>query len=343
MSDIDIYIGYIEDATEVKMPNTATRLIHLIQLLQHQPNQKAAHLAAELGVSVRTLHRYFGMLDEMGIPIYAERGPHGGFSLVRGYKMPPLVFTPEEAVAVSLGAGLVEEMWGQLYYSAARGALAKLENLLPDEQRREVAWARRTLVATGMNRADLEALAPNLEKLRRAAREHRRVRMTYQGTTRPEPTRRDLDPYALVHRWGWWYVVGYCHLRNELRTFRLDRIIELFLLEHSFDASSQTDFDLHAYLETDLTARPQVNVRMRFLPEGAALARQSISYWETMEKEVDGSVVVTFLAPNLQWAASTALAYGPLVVVLEPLALRSMVYDWAQATAAHYLSDELKK
>src|SRR5512134_3376700 len=159
------------------MSNTATRLITLIFLLQNQPNQKASELAAELGVSLRTLHRYFEMLDEMGIPVYSERGPYGGFSLVRGYKMPPLVFTPEEAVAVVLGTGIVEEIWGDLYREAARGALAKLENLLPEEQAREVAWARQSLVATGMHRGDLKAQTPVLEKLRRAIREHRNMSM----------------------------------------------------------------------------------------------------------------------------------------------------------------------
>ena len=71
------------------MPNTATRLITLIMLLQRRPNQKAAELASQLGVSVRTVQRYIAMLDEMGIPIYSERGPYGGYSLVRGYKMLP--------------------------------------------------------------------------------------------------------------------------------------------------------------------------------------------------------------------------------------------------------------
>lgn len=113
---------------------------------------------------VHTLHRYFGMLDEMGIPIYAERGPYGGFSLVRGYKIPPLVFTPEEAVALYLGTSLVSEMWGKLYQESAQGALAKLENVLPDEQRAEIAWARRTLVASGMYRADPGCTAPRENK-----------------------------------------------------------------------------------------------------------------------------------------------------------------------------------
>ena len=136
------------------MSNTATRLITLIMLLQRQPNQKANELAEQLGVSRRTIQRYINMLDEMGIPIYSERGPYGGFSLVRGYKMPPLVFTPEEAVAVYLGTSLVEEMWGQLYRDAAQGALAKLDNVLPNDQPHEVAWARRTLLATHMHRTD---------------------------------------------------------------------------------------------------------------------------------------------------------------------------------------------
>lgn len=190
------------------MTTTATRLITLIMTLQHQPNQKAADLAAKLGVSVRTLHRYFGMLDEMGIPIYAERGPYGGFSLVRGYKLPPLVFTPEEAVALYLGTSLVSQMWGRLYRESAQGAMAKLENVLPDEQRSEIAWARRTLIATGMHRADPSTLGPLLEKLRRAAREQKRVNMLYQSTTGDKTTERQVDPYALVHRGGWWYLVA---------------------------------------------------------------------------------------------------------------------------------------
>ena len=133
------------------MANTAARLITLIMLLQRRPNQKAADLAGQLGVSVRTVHRYINMLDEMGIPVYSERGPYGGFSLVRGYCMPPLVLSPPEAVAVYLGTSLVVEMWGEIYRDAAQGALAKLDNVLPDEQRNEVAWARRTLLATGMH------------------------------------------------------------------------------------------------------------------------------------------------------------------------------------------------
>lgn len=305
----------------------ASRLITLIMLLQRQPNQKAADLAEKLGVSVRTLHRYIAMLDEIGIPVYSERGPNGGFSLVRGYRMPPLVFTPEEAVAVCLGAGLVEQVWGQLYREAARGALAKLENVLPDEQRGEVAWANRSLIAAGLLRPDLNTLSPLLEKIRQAIHECRRLRMNYRSGGSDQPLIRQVDPYALVHRWGWWYAIGFCHLRRSVRMFRIDRMEEVALLDERFVPPK--DFDAHAYLEGEPAAQPQVCARLRFAPQAASIAYMNRLTWREIQNEADGAVIVTALFPDLIWAASTTLAFGALVTVLEPPELRQMVREWA--------------
>lgn len=316
------------------MSNTATRLITLIMLLQRRPNQKAADLAGELGVSVRTLHRYFTMLDEMGIPVYSERGPYGGFSLVRGYKIPPLVFTPEEAVAVFLGTGLVGEVWGSLYRAAARGALAKIENVLPDEQRSELAWAQRSLFSTGLHRGDFTTLAPLLEKLRSAVRWRRSVSMSYQSSGRPELSERRFDPYALVHRYGWWYAIGFCHLRQGLRTFRVDRIQSLEPTREAF--SLPDDFDLQAYLANEFRSTPEMISRLRFQPEYAHVVQANRLFWKTIEEQPDGALIVTFSTPDLLWAAITVMSYGPIVEVLEPEELRQEVCAWAQAVVDLY-------
>ena len=316
------------------MTKPANRLLTLILLLQRQPNQKAADLAASLGISVRTLHRYIELLDEMGIPVYTERGPYGGFSLVRGYRMPPLVFSPEEAVAVYLGTSMVSGMWGRLYTDAAQSALAKLDNLLPDEQRHEVAWARKSLVTTGIHRSDLDALSDTLEKLRLALREHRQVRMQYQSRGQTEAGIRHFDPYAIVFRWGWWYTIGYCHLRCSLRTFRLDRIRELSLIEKGFDIPD--DFDIHKYLEQEQAIRPGFLVRLRFAAQASGMAQEYAIGRETMEQQPDGSLIATMYAPDLNWAASTVLAYGLLVEVLDPPELRNLVRDWAKAVDELY-------
>jgi predicted DNA-binding transcriptional regulator YafY len=318
------------------MANTATRLITLIMLLQRQPNQTAAQLAQALDVSVRTVQRYMTMLDEMGIPIYAERGPYGGYALVRGYKMPPLVFTPQEAVAVYLGATFLEQVWGRLYQEAARGALAKLDNVLPDEQRREVAWARQTLLAIGMHQADPNRSAPHLEKLWEAVHERRRIRMLYRGRNQPEPLQRDFDPYVLIHGWGRQYCLGYCHLRQAIRSFRVDRMLKLDLLEQSFEIPA--DFDLKAYVVSQPYFQSRVNVRLYFAPEAALQALDNQAQWDTVGEQPDGSIIVTFAIPELEAAANIIMNYGYLAVILEPEELRELVRERASAIVARNAS-----
>ena len=132
------------------MSNVATRLLSIILILQSRGTLKASELAEELDVSERTVHRYMAMLDELGIPIYSERGPYGGFSLVRGYKLPPLIFTPEEATALYLGAALVKEIWGTSYHDAVVAATAKLDNVLPEDLLQEVDRALRLLETDGI-------------------------------------------------------------------------------------------------------------------------------------------------------------------------------------------------
>ena len=316
------------------MANAASRLITLIMLLQNRTNQKAGELAKKLGVSVRTLHRYLAMLDEMGIPICSERGPYGGFSLMRGYKIPPLMFTPEEAVAIYLGVSLVEEIWGRLYRDASRGVLAKLDNLLPNEQRSEVNWAGRSLVTMGLHHASLDSRVPILEKLRLAIRESRQVDMLYQSVSSQEASRRIVEPYALALRWGWWYVVGHCHRRREVRTFRVDRIEEIDLLGEIFEPPK--DFDARSFLAKDFQGSPQVQAKIRFRAQHARLARLNRPYWDFLDDQPDGSVIAGLSAPDMNWAVSSVLAYGPIVEVLEPLELRDRLREAAQAIAGLY-------
>jgi len=315
------------------MPNTATRLITLVMLLQRQPNRKAGELAEKLGVSVRSLHRYIGMLDEMGIPIYSERGPNGGFSLVRGYKLPPLIFTPEEAVAACLGAELVKDTWGQLYEEAAQGAVAKIENVLPDDQRDEVAWARRALVSAGPQYPGLASFGPVLQTLRRAIRQQKQVRLLYQGSQQTAPLEREVKPYALAHSRGWWYVVGHCRLRGAIRSFRVDRIRQLDVLDAGFERPP--DFDARQYMQMEPQG-PVVRAQLRFAAAFAHLALNNRPWWEAVEQQADGSVCVSLPLPDLLWAASLALSYGPAVTVEEPQELRAMVRDWAKAVAQLY-------
>jgi predicted DNA-binding transcriptional regulator YafY len=317
------------------MANVATRLISIILMLQRRGMLKAGELAEELGVSERTVHRYMGMLDEMGIPIYSERGPYGGFSLVRGYKLPPLVFTPEEATALYLGSELVKDIWGASYHDAVVAATAKLDNVLPEDLLQEVQRAQRGLVVTGWMRRDYDPWAPILDNLRRCVARRRQVRLVYRSF-RQETTARTVDPYALALQWGNWYLAAYCHLRDGLRTFRVDRIDQVEPTGETFDVPP--DFDARAYLQRMTAQRPETfhRIAVRFEPEVAHIVRERREAWQDLIEDEDGSVTLAFDASELGWPCRWVLTYQDKATVLGPPELAAMVREAAEAIAARY-------
>jgi len=317
------------------MGNVATRLISIIFILQSKPSVKAAELAEELGVSERTIHRYMGMLDELGIPIYSERGPYGGFSLVRGYKLPPLIFTADEAKVLYLGANLIKEVWGKSYREAARSATAKLDNVLPNELLQEVSRAQEALVVTGLHRFDYSPWEHFLDDLRRCVEDRQRVRLVYYALSRQETTEREVDPYALVHQWGVWYLAGHCHLRGEMRTFRVDRIQALTPLETTF--VRPVDFSVREYMARSFQpSEPVYEIEVRFDAPVAPSVKEEHADWRHLTENPDGSVTVTFMSPELDWPASFVLRYGEAATVIRPPELVEKLKAKIKAIVARY-------
>ncbi len=138
----------------------------------------------------------------------------------------------------------------------------------------------------------------------------------------------------LVFRSGWWYVVGYCHLRTAIRIFRLDHITELTLLDAPF--VPPLDFDVRPFLVMDLNPAGSLHVRLRFSAEMAFLVQESAFTWHEVEQAPDGSITAVMDVPDLTWAASTAMSFGPGVEVLEPARVRREVKKWAKAILEQY-------
>jgi len=152
-----------------------------------------SQLSDELDVSDRTVHRYIGMLEEMGISLYSERGPYGGFSLLRTYKLPPLIFTPEEATVLYMGARLVQDIWGKTFSDAVTGLTAKLDNVLPDDIRQEVQRTQRSLVVMAGSSRDYTPYHDLMVTLRDCMADGQRVLIRYHSFSRVE-TDRKVDP-----------------------------------------------------------------------------------------------------------------------------------------------------
>jgi len=204
----------------------------MLELLQARERIGVPELARRLEVGERTVRRYAAMLREMGIPVEAELGRYGAYSLRSGYRLPPMMFTDEEALALALGLLTARHLGLAGVAPAVEGALAKLEQVMPEALRRRVRALQET-VSIAAGRPHRPARSEAFLTLAAAVGEQRRVLLRYRSGWSRE-TEREVDPYGVMHREGYWYAVGHCHLRGGMRLFRLDRVLEAEMIEETF-------------------------------------------------------------------------------------------------------------
>src|SRR5262252_3401300 len=215
------------------MPHPTTRVLAALELLQSHGQIGGAELARRLEVDRRTLRRYIATLEEMGVPITTEQGRYGGYRLVPGYKLPPMMFTDEEAQALSLGLIAARGLGLADAAPAIESVQAKLDRVLPNAPRKTIAALRESVaLQTGDERTHADAKL--LRVLSEAAQTRRVASLRYRADGGALTTR-EFDVYGLVFRGGRWYVVGFCRLRLGLRTLRLERVAHAELTEKAFE------------------------------------------------------------------------------------------------------------
>src|SRR5918997_65550 len=209
-----------------------SRVLTVLELLQSRRRITGAEIAERLEVSPRTARRYVETLRELGVPVRGERGRHGAYSLRPGFKLPPMMFTDDEALGLALGLLSARRLGLSGAAPAVEGAQAKLERAMPEGLRERVRTFEEVVVPAAAAPARLPA-GEVVVTLSAAVRERKRVRMRYRSGESGE-TRRDVDPYAVVQGDAFWYTFGYCHLREGRRLFRLDRVLSVERLDESF-------------------------------------------------------------------------------------------------------------
>lgn len=225
------------------MNRPTTRVLALLELLQTHGRLSGTEIAERLGVDRRTVRRYIVALEELGIPVTTEQGCHGGYMLVPGFKLPPLMFNDEEAVALALGLLSVEVQSLLKPGAAVHSAQAKLERVLPDNLKQRMQALREHARVVPKRQAP-EWNSEVLLALTEATQQCRRVHMHYRSP-RGEHMERELHPYGLVFHERHWYVSGWCPLRKDLRSFRLDRLSEVILQPLQFTRPEHFDAAQH--------------------------------------------------------------------------------------------------
>src|SRR6266566_2904888 len=216
-----------------------TRVLTVLELLQSHQRLNGPDIAERLEVNPRTVRRYITMLQDLGIPVEAERGRYGTYRLLPGFKLPPLMFTEDEALALTLGLKAARRMGLALTAPAVEGALAKVERVLPVPLRTRVRAVEEAVLLHLAPPRDLPAQALVLP-LSTAVQEQRQVLLRHRSAQGDETERR-FDAYGLVYRAGRWYAAGHCHLREAVRVFRLDRIQQATLWDEPFTRPAEFD------------------------------------------------------------------------------------------------------
>ena len=230
------------------MYDPSMRVLTVLEVLQSRESVTGAELAALLEVSPRTVQRYVARLQDLGIPVEGRRGVGGAYHLRPGFRLPPLMFTDEEALSLALGLLSLRHLGLGALAPAAHAAGAKLARTLP-QALRETVQALSAGVQLDSSPWVVQADAALLTGVLAAVRAARTVEFGYTDL-HGCPTRRQVDVYRALHLDGRWYAVGRCHLRQALRSFRLDRMGELRVLDSGFEAP--LDFDALAFLQANL-------------------------------------------------------------------------------------------
>lgn len=301
----------------VSMGNPTTRVLALLELLQTHGLMSGTTLAARLGVDTRTLRRYIVVLESLGVPVLAQRGRDGGYSLMHGFKLPPMMFTNDEALALALGLVASRSLGLNTAAPAGASALAKLERVMPDKLRRGVRAVSET-VSLDIARAAAAGDAGVLATLSAAAQRRQRVHLDYLAPQQVR-TRRDVDPYGLAYLGGNWYLVAHCHLRGDTRSFRLDRIQGVAILPASFGRPA--GFDALAYMTAAITRLPRAHTVKVLLHTDLQGARAAIFSTFGLLEAAPGGTMLTSQADDLDWMAREMARLPFTFSIQEPPAL----------------------
>ena len=318
----------------------ADRLISLLMILQNRGRQTAQNLAEELEVTERTIYRDVIALNSSGIPVYTERGPGGGISLVESYRTNLTGLNPAEVRALfmfSIPAPMTELGINQ----ELKAALLKLSAALPSTLRQAEGNVRQRIYIDSEWWHKNNEPVPHLQVIHKAIWDDRKLGVTRRFEFEVE-IERILEPYGLVSKAGVWYLIW----RHEdyYGVHRLSDIWNVELFDDGFER--QADFDLVSYwkdwckryVDSNPGYLVSVKVSPDFIPYLPMVFGNSVRVEEDETVPVDdsGRKTLTLNFDSFWIARARILGYGSAIEVLSPIELRMSIADFAAQTVSLY-------
>jgi predicted DNA-binding transcriptional regulator YafY len=315
--------------------NRTDRLVAMVLHLQGRRVVRAEQLAAHFSVNIRTVYRDIAALGEAGVPISGEAGV--GYCLMKGYQLPPVMFSAEEAVSLFVGGELVKQYTDASLHAPMVSALDKLRAVLPrDRQDHVERLTQRTLVLgrTAGGTAPGAAAQHWLLPVQQGVVLRRVLRLDYRGRGQEHDTARAVEPLGVVFYGGAWYLVAWCRLRQDYRHFRVDRIRRLELAAEVFPP--RPDFSLARHMAQAVAREDTIPVRVWFARRAQERALRDSVATLIAGPARDGGAEFSFFAWSLEWTAAWLLSFGGDAEALAPAKLRHLVRKLATQAARRH-------
>jgi predicted DNA-binding transcriptional regulator YafY len=308
--------------------NRVDRLLALILYLQSRRVVTAEEMAQHFELSIRTIYRDLAALGEAGVPIAAEAGV--GYTLMKGYNLPPVNFSAEEASALVTAAMLVQQFTDESIRAQMNSALLKVRAVLPRDRQEQIARLESGLATTANARLPVQA---DLSLLQQALAHRRLLRFYYRGSGKAEQTERTVEPLGLVYYTQRWHLIAWCRTREDYRDFRADRMTSVMALSETFQP--REDFCLSNFVRKTIPPAT-FTARVQFNPRAADRAKREWWLGIVEEQEVEDGFILTLTTPEWIGLASWLLSFGRSATVLAPDSLRTLLVKAASDAAEHH-------
>jgi len=314
--------------------NRIDRLTAILIMLQTKRIVTAREIAARYRISLRTVYRDIRALEDAGIPIGAQAGT--GYFLAKGFHLPPVMFTQDEAGALLLGAKLVEKFSDMQVNLHFAGALDKIKAVLGTADQDSLNRLDNLITVLLAAPLGTEEVANNwLSDIQSVLAQSRVIRIEYLSNYKDELTNRSVEPLGLCFYAGRWHLLAYCQLRRGYRDFRVDRIRAVSVTAEYFDRQRHGDLEKlvkHMVLSADLKS-----ATLRFTPQAARLIRDQKYYYGFVRQWEHGEAVeMEFLVPDYRFLGRWLLSFVDQVTVLTPEILKRTMADHVRKLGRHY-------
>ena len=318
-------------AMSTEVPKRFDRIIAILIQLQSKRIVKAQELADRFEVSLRTIYRDIRTIEASGVPITSEAGI--GYSIMEGYRLPPVMFTKEEAGSFVAAEKLMQKFTDKGLGSYFESAMFKLKSVLKGDEKDWVASIESQILIDPEQTLFNAHVPDALEIIFESIAEKKQVQLTYLAQDADSPTQRTIEPVGLFHEANFWYMLAYCHLRMDYRQFRMDRIQKILRSQNSFTKKHNS---VERYLKNNVE-ESDVEVRIRVDKSIVNYIRSGRKFYGFIsEEDLGDQVEMVFKPRNIEDGfARWYMMFGDYAEIIEPPELKDRINALSKAILAN--------